>query len=124
MSGAVTTSPETFISGADLSGSNHCFLKATADQTVAAATLHSDAVVGVQDDVPESATGSQVNVRMIGTVEIVASAAISAGAFLKPTTGGKAVTASSGNNYHAIALGVATADGDIIECVLKTGVTP
>jgi hypothetical protein len=116
--------PYTMVAAADLSAKQYLFAKITADYTVNVATLHSDSIPGVIYDIPYAAAGAQVGLHMIGTTMIMAGGAISAGAKIKPSATGKAAVAATGEGYHAIALQAATADGDLIECLLVKGVAP
>jgi hypothetical protein len=86
------------------------------------ATANTDAIVGVAQNGP--AATEQCTFRFIGTTKCVASAAISAGATVTATTGGKIVSDST--DKHGIigrALEAAAADGDVIEVLLTVGVT-
>lgn len=84
---------------------------------VAAATADTDAMIGVAQETV--AAGETVPVRMIGTSKVTASDAISKGARLTATTGGKAVTTVTNlKTIIGIALEDAAADGDIIEVLL------
>jgi hypothetical protein len=81
------------------------------------ATAATDAIVGVAQ--MAAAITEAVTYRFIGTTKAVASAAISAGAKVTATTGGKIVTTTT--DHHVvlgIALEAAAADGDIIEVQL------
>lgn len=114
----------TLLAGADLSGARNKFLKMTADQTVGLATANTDAIVGVQDDIPFAAAGAQVAVRFGGTADIMAGAAVAAGSKVTTDGSGRAVVATTGQDYHGIALEAATALGDLIECFLVKGKVP
>lgn len=114
----------TLIAGADLSTHRNKFLKVTADYTVNIATAAGDAVVGVQDDIPFNAAGAQVAIRFGGTAEVMAGAAVAAGAKVMPDASGRAITATTGLDYHGIALEAATAVGDLIEVFLVKGRVP
>ena len=114
----------TFVTGADLSAHRNKFLKVTADYTVNLATDEADAVLGVQDDIPFAAAGAQVAVRMSHTAEVIAGAAVTAGAKVTCDAQGRAVAAAAGENYHGIALEAATAAGDLIEVFLVKGAVP
>lgn len=83
-------------------------------------TAGSDKMIGVAQEA--AAIGEMVPVRLLGTSKAVASTTISAGARVKPTTGGKIVTTTSDHDgYLGIALEAAGADGDIIEILLTPG---
>lgn len=65
------------------------------------------------------ASGAPIAVKLLNpTVEVTASTSISAGAYVTPTTDGKAVTAGNTQEAVGIALEAAGADGDIIEVML------
>ena len=106
---------ETFVTGADLSTYKNRWMKVSADNTVSLATAVTDSIIGVLDDTPYAAAGAQAAVRMSGTAEIVAGAAISAGAKVTTDSAGRAVTATSGQAYFGIAIQAATALADLIE---------
>jgi hypothetical protein len=117
--------PETFIAGADLSAKNKHFLAVTADNTVNAATGPDDVVIGIQDDIPFNAAGAQVGVRTLtGPSELIIAAAVPAGSFVTPNGAGKGVVATTGQKHHARAITAGTVDGDIIEVIMGSGVTP
>lgn len=81
------------------------------------ATAATDAIVGVAQI--GVAISEQCTYRFIGTTKVIASAAISAGAKLTATTGGKVVTTTSDHNtVVGIALEAASADGDLLEMQL------
>lgn len=111
----------TLITGADLSTHRNKFLKVTADYTVNLAVANTDPVIGVQDDIPMNAAAAQVAVRMTGTAEVIAGAAVAAGAKVTPDASGRAITAVATQEYHGIALEAATAVGDLIEIFLIKG---
>lgn len=84
------------------------------------ATAGTDAIIGVEQN--GCAATEQAVVRFIGTTKVVASAAISAGAWLTATTAGKVVTTTTDKNVVlGRALEAAAADGDVIECMLMLG---
>jgi gamma-glutamyl:cysteine ligase YbdK (ATP-grasp superfamily) len=112
----------TFAAAADLSTYQHRFCKVTADRTVNVCGA-GELPIGVLQDKQDVVSGAS-NVRMLGTTEIVAGAAFAAGARLKSAALGKAIAALTTNEFHAIALEAATADGDIVEVFLTSGVMP
>ncbi len=109
--------------GADLHTKKYYLAKLTGNQAVLA-TAATDAIVGVLDEVPQSTAGacSIAHVSGSGTGRVVVSAAVSVGAYLTATTGGKAVTATQTTagsqptvRVFGRAIEAAAADGDIIE---------
>ena len=121
MSQSVSVFVETFVTGADLSAHKNKFMRVSADNTINLATANGDPVIGVLDDIPHNAAGAQAAVRMLGTVQILAGAAVAAGGKVTPDGTGRAVIATAGQAFHAIAIQAATAAGDLIECFLKSG---
>jgi hypothetical protein len=111
----------TMVTGADLSAHRNKFAKVSADYTAALATAVGDAIIGVIDDIPYNAAGAQVAIRFGGTAQVVAGAAFAAGARLTTDASGRAITATVGQRYYAIALEAATAVGDMPEVFLQTG---
>jgi hypothetical protein len=102
------------------------FLKWSAAGQCDLATAVTDKLVGVAAEAcgAGNVTAQNISVILPGqTVQVIASAAISAGAYVMPTTGGKAVTASgksgTGNTtvswYAGYALEAAGANLDVIE---------
>lgn len=90
------------------------------------ATSTSDLAVGVvqeQVDAAKVATGKVVaDVRVLGISKVVAAGALSVGALVTPTTGGKVTGAIGGNKAVGIVVGgPAAQDGDIVEVLLTPG---
>ncbi len=112
----------TLLAGADLSAQRNRFAKITADNTVGVATANTDPVVGIIDDIPFNAAGAQVAIRFAGTAQVFAGAAYAAGAKLTTDASGRAVLATAGQTFHAIAIQAATAVGDLCEAFLVKGV--
>jgi hypothetical protein len=86
---------------------------------LAVATAGTDTVIGFVQR--EGKAGETLPVMIDGVTMGVASAAISAGALVVPTTGGKLVTAAAGAaaiNAVGIALEAATADKDVIAVLI------
>lgn len=109
-----------FLAAADLSTKQFHFMKITGDRTVNAAGAGEQCIGVLQDKVDAAARAG--NVRMLGTTEITAGAAFAAGDKLKSNASGRAITAGGANDdYYAIALEAATADGDIVEAFLIQG---
>lgn len=115
---------ETFIAGADMSALRNRFVKVSADNTVILATANGDSIIGVQEDIPFAAAGAQVGVCLLGTPQICSGASFAAGAKLTSNGSGKAVAATTGQAYHAIAIQAATAADELPQCKLQTGVAP
>jgi hypothetical protein len=108
-----------------MSAHNHRFVAVSADNTVIPATGPTDSILGVQDDKPYAAAGAQVGVRHgTGPTLVEAGATFSAGAYLTSDGVGRAVTATTGQKFSAIATKPATGVGDYIACTLQTGVVP
>jgi hypothetical protein len=124
MSQSVPGLVSTFVTGADLSTHKNKFLRISADNTVNLATANGQPVIGVQDDTPHNAAGVQVAVRLSGTADIVAGAAVSAGAFVTANASGQAITCTTGQMAHGIAIQAATALGDLIEVFLTKTIAP
>ncbi|MEK7994721.1 MAG: DUF2190 family protein [Planctomycetota bacterium] len=81
------------------------------------ATAGTDKICGVA--ITTAAITEQVSVQFTGTVKCTASAAISKGAWVTATTGGKIVTTTTDKNVAVgQAMEAATADGDLIEVQL------
>lgn len=117
--------PDTFIAGEDLSAANHRFVTMSADHTVIRATGPTDDIIGVTDDKPFAAAGAQVGVRhLTGPAIIEAGGAFSAGDRLSSDGVGRAVSVSTGQQFHAIATKPATAIGDLVAVTLGAGVVP
>jgi len=117
--------PDTFIAGADMSAHNHRFVAVSADNTVIPATGPTDKIIGIQDDKPYAAAGAQVGVRHgIGPTLVEAGDVFSAGDYLTSDGVGRAVIATTGQKFSAIATKPATAAGDYVACTMETGVVP
>ncbi len=117
--------PHTLVAGEDLSAANHRFLALSAENTLIRATGPTDAIAGVQDDVPFAAAGAQVGYRqLIGPSLVEAGAAIAAGARVTSDGVGRAVTASTGQQFHGLAQKAALAAGDLISIIMGRGVVP
>jgi len=110
----------TYVAAADLSTKRYHALIPSAEYTLTTAAADAENVVGVQQDAPDAA-GKGILCRHLGTSEVCAGAAFVAGAMLMIGTGGRFITATTGKPYHAIALMAATANGDIVEALLKNG---
>ena len=103
----------------DLSASQYCFLKqSTTALRVALSTADTDAIIGVLQNKP-SGVGRAATVMVSGVSRVVASAAITAGAFVKPTTGGKAVaTTTADDQAVGIALTTVANANEIVSVLL------
>lgn len=98
-----TTTQGNFITaaaGADLSAKQYYIAKLQADGEAELATAGTDEIVGVLDEVPQSAAGSCsiAHVSGAGTGKVIASTTISKGAYITATTGGKAVATTTAGN--------------------------
>lgn len=82
-------------------------------------TAATDAIMGVCVNPQATAAGDAASIQILGTTKVVASGAISKGAWVTATTGGKAIATTSD---HAVVLGRALSasvnSGDIIEVQL------
>jgi hypothetical protein len=108
----------TFKAGANLSGSQFCFVKLNSDvEEVVVATAATDEIVGILDNAPvENDTARVLLCNAQGTMYVLSSTGISAGARLTATTGGKAVTTTSaGNTVAAIALKTVNGGDELVE---------
>ncbi|MEN6424021.1 MAG: capsid cement protein [Phycisphaerales bacterium] len=107
-------SKRTFTAGADLAAHRRVKLSGT---SVVYAGDEEDAI-GVTEFA--ALLGEDITVRLIntgGTFEVTAAGAIAAGGAVYPAADGK--VEATGTNAKGTALDAATADGDIIECLLK-----
>lgn len=87
--------------------------------TVALASAGGDAV-GVSYEL-DAVQGARQDVQFDGIAEVTAGGAFAVGAKLKVGSNGKAVAASAGDAYVAVALNSATADGDVVRIKLEKG---
>ncbi|TDW31016.1 capsid cement protein [Cryobacterium psychrophilum] len=103
----------TFTASGDVIGGR--LVNVTGNRTVAPAGADSAAVVGVAGF--DALTGESVTVytRPSGVQQLVASAAIAAGAKIISAAAGKIATQGAGTNPIGIALAAATADLDVID---------
>lgn len=87
---------------------------------LAVATAGTDKILGVTGENGGGASeNTTVNIGVGITAKLQVSAAVSVGAYLTATTGGKGVTTTTaGQVVRAIALEEATADNDVIEVLL------
>src|SRR5690554_272073 len=94
----------------------------TNDGEVAAATASTDALIGVTTQIGTQDNGS-CDVIMAGVTEVVAGAAVTAGASLTADSSGRAVTigATAGRTI-GVAITAAAAAGDIISVLLAPGI--
>lgn len=96
-------------------GKQYYFLKLTGARTVGLCTAATDLVVGILQNKPQQA-GAAATVGVSGVSNVVASAAISAGALVAPTANGDAVTDAVNGRW--LALEAASGAGELIP-VLK-----
>ncbi len=117
--------PDTLLAGEDLSGANHRFLAVSADHTVIRATGPTDDIIGIQDDKPFAAAGAQVGFRhLTGPSLVEAGATFAAGAPLTSDGVGRAIEATTGLAFHAIATKAATGVGDLVAVTMVRGIAP
>src|SRR6476660_9752458 len=105
MSGFQEGRDRTFIAGADLSSSQYCLVKLGATQNqVVVATAGTDNIIGYLQNAPKS--GAEARVTLVnagGTTQVIASAAISKGAYVTATTAGQAIaTTTSGDTVAGV----------------------
>ncbi|MBR3070254.1 capsid cement protein [Fibrobacter sp.] len=91
----------------------------TTEGSVALASAGGDAI-GVSYEL-DAAQGARQDVQFDGIAEVTAGGAFAVGAKLKVGSNGKAVAASAGDAYVAVALDSATADGDVVRIKLEKG---
>ena len=98
------------------------FCKFVTETTVNQATAITDICIGVNQDrldAADSATGNaQTNVRLLGITKIEAAGAIALGAFVGPSTNGRAQTAVTTQFRHGIAMQAAGGAGEWIDVLL------
>lgn len=105
---------------ADLSGSQFCFAKVTAADTVNITTAATDFAVGVIQNKPTS--GQAVQLGHLGITKVKAGAGITAGDRLTSDSSGRAIaTTTSGNRYYAIATQTVTTANQLVSAVLVNG---
>ena len=108
---------QTYKAAADLSSNYGFFLRQTAARTAGAITAKTQSPVGALLNKPSSA-GAEASVCKRGRVELVASAAIAAGAKIGPSANGRAETktpgSTSGEYYCGEAVTAASAAGEYI----------
>jgi hypothetical protein len=68
----------------------------------------------------DAAIGEYVPLDVMGTTIVEAGAAVAAGARVKVTAAGKAITATTGTTVMGVALEAASGDGTFFECLLAT----
>lgn len=106
--------------GADLSAADKLYsaVKLSGDNTVVLATAGTDKIIGVLQNRPVQ--GEAAAVAVFGKVKMVASAAISAGAYVTATAGGQAVaTTTPGHWVIGIALTTAANANEVIEVLIQ-----
>lgn len=113
---------QTLAANGDYSAKRYCFARMTSTaHTFQIAGAAPDDIIGVLQDTP-SAAGRPGRIRSLGTSEVLAGATFSAGAKLTSDANGKAVAATSGQKFFAIALEACTNANDIVEAMLVSGV--
>jgi Uncharacterized conserved protein (DUF2190) len=113
------TLPLTYLAAADFTGKKYHAVKISADRTVAIAGA-GEQVHGWLMDEPNVA-GKQAAVALDGLVQVKAGAAFAAGARLKSDANGKMVTVGAAEDFFCVAEEAATAENDIIPCVVMHG---
>lgn len=93
------------------SGKMYTFVKLTGAHTVGLCTAATDTVIGILQNKPQR-PGAAATVGIYGVSNVVASAAIAAGALVAPTATGTAVTDATNGKYQALA--AASVAGEII----------
>jgi len=118
------TSPSVFVKL--LAGSDHRIVICGADD-IAEGVLHEStteaAIPGITTKAAEA--GKSTRVYGIGeNCEVLAGAACAAGDFLKPDAAGKAIPATTGENYSAKCRGGAAAANERVQCTVEHGQMP
>ena len=105
-----------------LATAQFCLVKLTSQGIVDVAAAATDAVVGVVDNVPYAAVGSDVTVIMLGEAKVKIGGAVAVGNRLAADASGYGVALTPGNTTVNYSVGFALEDGetnDIIRiCVL------
>lgn len=83
-------------------GKQYHFVKVTGTRQCGLATAATDIVAGIMQNKPQT-PGSAATVAIGGVSNVVASAAISAGALVAPTAAGQAVTDATNGKWQALA---------------------
>jgi hypothetical protein len=83
------------------SGKMYCFVKITGAHQVGLCTAATDNVVGILQNKPQR-PGAAATVGIYGISNVIASAAIAAGALVAPTATGTAVTDATNGKFQAI----------------------
>jgi len=110
---------DSMVAAADLSSYQYRFVKISAARTVNICGS-GEAMYGILQNAPES--GYMANICVLGISNLVASAAISAGAMVGSAALGKGVAVTTDvYEYGAIAREAATLDGDIISVLVCPG---
>lgn len=102
---------------ADLSANRFHVMRLSAKDAVNVASLGtSSEIAGVLQNLPQS--GEDATVAYSGESKITAGAAIAVNAHVTTNSSGRAVTVTSGSMAIGRVLETATADGDIVACLL------
>ena len=102
----------TFTAGAAIPA--YAIVKFDGNGNVVPCTADTDLMIGIADGIGDVASGDRVDVNMDGQPEVIASAAIAAGASISSSAAGTAKTAEAGDVCIAYAVQAAAAAGDII----------
>jgi hypothetical protein len=99
-------------------GKQYTFVKVTGAHQVGAVTAGTDAIVGVLQNKPQ-VEGQAATVGIFGVSNVMAGAAVAAGANVQSDTSGRAITLAAGANV-GVALAAATGAGQLIPVLLRT----
>lgn len=105
----------TRVAGSDLSAKQFLFVKVAASNTVAVSGA-GELSLGVLQNKPVS--GEAAEIMVSGVTKVWSSAAVLEGAVVTPDSAGKAVTATTGNEGHGIALAAASGADELIPILL------
>lgn len=105
--------------GEDLSDAQFRALKLDSNGNVVKAGAATDIVVGILQDKPGQ--GQAANVMTFGISKVVASGAISIGALLTASTGGKAAAAADGDRAFGIALESTSGADQVFAALIMPG---
>lgn len=105
----------TLVAAADLSGQQSRFVKLTADGRVEAVTATTDRAIGVLENKPKA--GQEAEISVVGTVKMIASAALAVGTSVVPAADGRAAAQAAPAagttvpNYGTVLLANTAANG-------------
>lgn len=115
-----TDNDQSFLAGADLSGTDYRFVKmhATTANAVDAATAATDSIIGVRQNSP--ASGVECHVVIGGKAKLTLGGTVTVGAWLTATTAGAAIATVTLNNVVGAQALEAGVSGDVIEVLVRT----